>query len=132
VAINNLSDRQYCCVWWIEESKDAYRPDIARSLLARVARHVNPILRERGWRVKRLVESFSPSFAGVCYTNGRDDADAASANIMLNLRTQPSRTCRQFRTFHQVLAVMVSSLWYFSSRPWLHSFSYGTVVFPAS
>lgn len=70
VAINNLSDRQYCCVWWIEESKDAYRPDIARSLLARVARHVNPILRERGWRVKRLLESFSPRFAGVCYTNG--------------------------------------------------------------
>lgn len=51
--INNLSDRQYCCVWSVEVYEDGYRPDVARTLLATVARHVNPILRERGWRCKR-------------------------------------------------------------------------------
>ena len=54
VTINNLSDRQYCCVWWVEVIEDGYRSDIARNLLARVAQHVNPILRHRGWRVSVL------------------------------------------------------------------------------
>ena len=40
VSINNLSDRQYCCVWSVEVYEDGYRPDVARSLLASVARCV--------------------------------------------------------------------------------------------
>jgi len=79
--IHNLSDRQYCCVWHVEVLEDGYRPDVARALLAAVARHVNPILRARGWRVKRLLESCSTSWIGLCTGNGRDDADAASVNI---------------------------------------------------
>lgn len=47
------------------------RPDVARTLLATVARHVNPILRDRGWRVKRLIESASSSWIGLCTANGR-------------------------------------------------------------
>ena len=47
------------------------RPDVARTLLAAVARHVNPILRDRGWRVKRLIESASSSWIGLCTANGR-------------------------------------------------------------
>ena len=38
VSVNNLSDRQYCCVWSVEVYEDGYRPDVARSLLASVAR----------------------------------------------------------------------------------------------
>ena len=63
-SINNLSDRQYCCVWSVEVYDDGYRPDVARVLLSTVARHVNPILRSRGWRVKRLIESASTKWIG--------------------------------------------------------------------
>jgi len=114
VRINNLSDRQYCCVWWVEVYEDGYRPDIARSLLARVARHVNPILRDRGWRVKRLMESSSTKFLGCCLSNGRGDADAASANIQLNVRQQPSKQCRHFRSFAQLLSVMLHEITHIS------------------
>jgi hypothetical protein len=107
VPVNNLSDRQYCCVWSVEVLEGGWRPDVARAMLAAVARHVNPVLRRRGWRVKRLMESCSRSWIGCCTTNGRSDADAASVNIQLNLRRRPDRTCRQFRTFGQVLAVML-------------------------
>jgi len=109
-SINNLSDRQYCCVWSVEVYEDGYRPDFARTLLATVARHVNPILRDRGWRVKRLIESASTQWIGLCTTNGRSDADAASTNIQLNLRVRPDRHCKQFRTFHQILAVMLHEI----------------------
>jgi hypothetical protein len=109
-SINNLSDRQYCCVWSVEVLEDGYRPDMARALLARVARHVNPILRERGWRVKRLMESAATSWIGLCTGNGRDDADAASTNIQLNLRVLPNRQCRAFRSFAQVLSVMLHEI----------------------
>lgn len=105
--VNNLSDRQYCCVWHVEVFDDGYRPQVARALLARVARHVNPILRERGWRVKRLMESASRTWIGLCTGNNRADADAASTNIQLNLRTQPSKFCKTFRSFPQVLSVML-------------------------
>lgn len=37
-SINNLSDRQYCCVWNVEVFSDGYRPDVARAMLARIAR----------------------------------------------------------------------------------------------
>jgi len=110
VSINNLSDRQYCCVWGVEVYEDGYRPDVARTLLANVARHVNPILRDRGWRVKRLIESASSSWIGLCTANGRTDADAASTNIQLNLRVQPDKHCTQFRSFHQILAVMLHEI----------------------
>jgi WLM domain len=110
VPINNLSDRQYCCVWSVEVHEDGYRPDVARTMLAAVARHVNPVLRERGWRVKRLIESTSRSWVGCCFGNGRDDADAASVNIMLNLRTAPDRNCREFRPFSRVLGVMLHEI----------------------
>lgn len=109
-AINNLSDRQYCCVWACEVYEDGFRPDIARTLLATVARHVNPILRERGWRVKRLIESASTKWIGLCTGNGRDDADAASVNIQLNLRVEPSKYCRQFRPFKSILAVLLHEI----------------------
>lgn len=108
--INNLSDRQYCCVWHVEVYEDGYRPDVARSLLARVARHVNPILRARGWRVKRLIESASPNWVGLCTGNGRNDADAASTNIQLNLRVEASKYCKTFRSFRQVLSVMLHEI----------------------
>jgi hypothetical protein len=108
--INNLSDRQYCCVWHVEVYEDGYRPDVARSLLARVARHVNPILRARGWRVKRLLESSSKQWIGLCTGNGRNDADAASTNIQLNLRVAPSKYCKTFRTFSQILSVMLHEI----------------------
>jgi hypothetical protein len=110
VPINNLSDRQYCCVWSVEVYEDGYRPDVARALLAKVARHVNPILRARGWRVKRLIESSSSSWIGLCTANGRNDADAASTNIQLNLRIRPDRKCTQFRSFHQILSVMLHEI----------------------
>jgi len=108
--IHNLSDRKYCCVWSVEEYADGYRPDVARTLLATVAQHVNPILRDRGWRVKRLIESESKKWIGLCTGNARADADAASVNIQLNLRTEPSRHCRQFRPFRSILAVMLHEI----------------------
>ena len=110
VPIHNLSDRKYCCVWSVEPYEDGYRPDVARTLLATVARHVNPILRDRGWRVKRLLESESKKWIGLCTGNGRADADAASVNIQLNLRTEPSRHCRQFRPFRSILSVMLHEI----------------------
>jgi len=109
-SVNNLSDRQYCCVWHVEVLEDGYRPDVARALLAKVARHVNPVLRDRGWRVKRLIESTSRSWIGCCTTNGRNDADAASVNIQLNLRVSPDKWCRQFRTFRQIVGVMLHEI----------------------
>jgi hypothetical protein len=109
-SINNLSDRQYCCVWSVEVYEDGYRPDVARALLATVARHVNPILRERGWRCKRLIESASSKWIGLCTGNNRADADAASTNIQLNLRTQPDKHCTTFRSFHQILSVMLHEI----------------------
>ena len=109
-VINNLSDRQYCCVWSVEVYEDGYRPEVARTLLAQVAHHVNPILRARGWRVKRLMESASTTFIGCCTGNGRHDADAASTNIQLNLRIQPNKSCTVFRTFTQLLAVMLHEI----------------------
>jgi len=109
-SINNLSDRQYCCVWHVEVFEDGYRPEVARALLAKVARHVNPILRDRGWRVKRLMESASHKWIGCCTGNGRDDADAASTNIQLNLRVEPSKHCKVFRSFEQILSVMLHEI----------------------
>ncbi len=109
-TINNLSDRQYCCVWSVEVYADGYRPDVARTLLAKVARHVNPVLRSRGWRVKRLIESSSTQWIGLCTANGRGDADAASTNIQLNLRARPDRRCEEFRSFREVLAVMLHEI----------------------
>lgn len=109
-SVNNLSDRQYCCVWSVEVFPDGYRPDVARALLAAVARHVNPILRERGWRVKRLMESCGRSWIGLCTANARTDADAASVNIQLNLRARPHKRCQQFRSFPQVLSVMLHEI----------------------
>ena len=108
--INNLSDRQYCCVWSVEVYEDGYRPEVARTLLAQVAHHVNPILRTRGWRVKRLMESASTTFIGCCTGNGRYDADAASTNIQMNLRIQPNKHCTVFRTFSQILSVMLHEI----------------------
>jgi hypothetical protein len=108
--INNLSDRQYCCVWSVEVYDDGYRPDVARTLLASVARHVNPVLRSRGWRVKRLIESSSSQWIGLCTANGRGDADAASTNIQLNLRALPDRRCEEYRSFREVLAVMLHEI----------------------
>jgi len=110
VSINNLSDRQYCCVWSVEVYEDGYRPDVARTLLAAVARHVNPVLRDRGWRCKRLIESASSKWIGLCTSNARADADAASTNIQLNLRTQPNKHCTTFRSFRQILAVMLHEI----------------------
>ena len=109
-VIHNLSDRQYCCVWSVEVYDDGYRPEVARTLLAQIAHHVNPILRARGWRVKRLMESASTTFIGCCTGNGRYDADAASTNIQLNLRIQPNRHCTVFRTFSQLLSVMLHEI----------------------
>ena len=109
-VINNLSDRQYCCVWSVEVFEDGYRPEVARSLLAEIARHVNPILRARGWRVKRLIESASSTWIGLCTGNGHNDADAASTNIQLNLRVNPSKHCPRFRSFKQILAVMLHEI----------------------
>lgn len=113
-SINNLSDRQYCCVWHVEVFEDGYRPQVARALLAKVARHVNPILRDRGWRVKRLMESSSRTWIGCCTGNGRDDADAASANIQLNLRVQPNKHCQVFRSFESILGVMLHEITHIS------------------
>ena len=79
----------------------------ARRLLQLVADHVRPVLRDRGWRVKRLLESTSQTALGLCVTNGRTDADAASANIMLNLRVQPFANCPTFFSFGRLLNVMV-------------------------
>lgn len=109
-VIHILSDRRYCCVWSVEVYEDGYRPEVARALLAQVARHVNPVLRDRGWRVKRLIESTSTQWIGCCTGNGRSDADAASTNIQLNLRVNPSKHCRTFRSFAQILAVMLHEI----------------------
>jgi hypothetical protein len=109
-VINNLSDRQYCCVWSVEVYEDGYRPEVARTILASIAHHVNPILRARGWRVKRLIESASHTFIGCCTGNGRYDGDAASTNIQLNLRIQPNKHCTVFRSFSQILSVMLHEI----------------------
>ena len=53
---------------------------------------------------------FCPFLPGLCTANGRTDADAASTNIQLNLRVRPDRRCTQFRTFRQVLAVMLHEI----------------------
>jgi hypothetical protein len=108
--INNLSDRLYCCVWSVEVFEDGYRPEVARALLAKIARHANPILRDRGWRVKRLMESASRKWIGCCTGNGRDDADAASTNIQLNLRVEPNKHCKVFRSFEQIMSVMLHEI----------------------
>lgn len=101
VAVNNLSDRQYFCVWWVEEIKDGYRPHEARELLARVARHVNPILRDRGWRVKRLIESTSRRFLGCCHTNGRGDADTVPPIFNSISVSNPTRIVDNFEPLHK-------------------------------
>ena len=38
-TVANLSDEQYCCVWGVEVYEDGWRPEVARALLAKVARH---------------------------------------------------------------------------------------------
>ncbi|KAJ1445079.1 hypothetical protein M885DRAFT_579845 [Pelagophyceae sp. CCMP2097] len=108
--VNNLRDEQYCCVWAVEVIEDGYRPEVVRALLARVARHVNPILRARGWRCKRLCESTSRYASGVCYSNRRGDADAASTIIQLNVRTSPHKHCQTFRSFGGLLGVMLHEI----------------------
>jgi hypothetical protein len=37
--------------------------------------------------------------------DGRNDADAL-ANILINLRVEPNKQCRQFKGFSSILAVM--------------------------
>jgi hypothetical protein len=94
----------------VEVFEDGYRPEVARALLAKIARHANPILRDRGWRVKRLMESASRKWIGCCTGNGRDDADAASTNIQLNLRVEPNKHCKVFRSFEQIMSVMLHEI----------------------
>lgn len=60
--------------------------------------------------MKRLIESASTQWIGLCTTNGRSDADGASTNIQLNLRERPDRKCKQFRSFRQILAVMLHEI----------------------
>ena len=71
------------------------RPDVARTLLAAVARHVNPILRDRGWRVKRLIESASSSWIGLCTANGRQGEYVLVFDILVYFLTWPMRICTQ-------------------------------------
>jgi hypothetical protein len=62
------------------------------------------------------MESASTRFLGCCVGNGRNDADAASVNIQLNLRRQSNKRCQQFRSFSQVLAVMLHEITHTSIR----------------
>ncbi|GMH69677.1 hypothetical protein TrRE_jg9320, partial [Triparma retinervis] len=75
-VINNLSDPKYNCVWSISVLP-APDSSLVRSLLQLVADAVAPVLRYRGWRVKRLMESVSKNAVGLCTGNGRNDADGA-------------------------------------------------------
>jgi hypothetical protein len=56
------------------------------------------------------MESSSKQWIGLCTGNGRDDADAASTNIQLNLRVEASKYCKTFRTFQQILSVMIHEI----------------------
>ena len=64
-GIHNLSDPKYCCVWNVEVIEDAPRSDEVRRLLQMCADHVAPLLRYKGWRVKRLIETTSTRFQGL-------------------------------------------------------------------
>jgi hypothetical protein len=48
--VHNLSDAKYCCVWNVEVFSQAPRSEEVRALLQKVADHVAPVLRYRGWR----------------------------------------------------------------------------------
>jgi len=49
-------------------------------------------------------------YSTCCYRIFYVDADAASTNIQLNLRVLPDKHCKQFRSFHQILAVMLHEI----------------------
>ncbi|GMH69281.1 hypothetical protein TL16_g05118, partial [Triparma laevis f. inornata] len=106
-GVHNLSDPKYNCVWSVEVIEDAEKSEDIRALLQRCADHVAPLLRYRGWRVKRLIESRSKRFGGLCVGNGRADGDAASVNIMLNVRKYPDKKCTILKSFRQLLGVMM-------------------------
>lgn len=107
--VHNLSDPKYNCVWSVE-ALDVPGKSSVLALLQRVADHVAPVLRYRGWRVKRLMESTSKRFAGLCVGNGRGDADGASVNIQLNVRVRPDPSCTQLRPFRSLLGVMLHEI----------------------
>mmetsp|Transcript_16451 Transcript_16451/g.32751 ORF Transcript_16451/g.32751 Transcript_16451/m.32751 type:complete len:388 (-) Transcript_16451:259-1422(-) len=107
--VHNLSDPKYNCVWSVE-ALDVPGKSSVLALLQRVADHVAPVLRFRGWRVKRLMESTSKRFGGLCVGNGRDDADGASVNIQLNVRVRPDPSCMQLKPFQSLLGVMLHEI----------------------
>ena len=94
-------------MWGVEVYENAPRSSDVRNLLQRAADAVAPVLRYRGWRVKRLCESVSRTAAGLCTTNGRADADATSCVIQINVRTTPDKSCRTLRSYQSVLAIML-------------------------
>jgi len=107
--INNLSDAQYCTVWCIETLPGGSPSSQAaiRALLQQVADHITPLLRYRGWRIKRLLESNSTKWHGLCTGNGRNDADAASVNIQMNVRRNPDIKCNELKSFAQLMGLML-------------------------
>ena len=64
--------------------------------------------------MKRLMESVSKTAVGVCTTNGREDEDACSANIQLNVRVVPSLTCTTLRSFHSLMSVLIHEITHIS------------------
>jgi len=107
---------EYRSVWWTvpldglghDGVKDAASIAEAQRLLARLKRHSDPVLRHYGWTVKHLKEHVGGP-GGMCYHDRQGTAD-----ITLQLRQRPSRQCNAFRSFRQLMGVMIHEMTHIS------------------
>ena len=107
---------EYRSVWWTVPLdglghggvKDAASIAEAQRLLARLKKHSDPVLRHYGWTVKHLKEHVGGP-GGMCYHDNQGTAD-----ITLQLRQRPSKQCNAFRSFRQLMSVMIHEMTHIS------------------
>ena len=107
---------EYRSVWWTvpldglghDGVKDAASIAEAQRLLARLKKHSDPVLRHYGWTVKHLKEHVGGP-GGMCYHDNQGTAD-----ITLQLRQRPSKQCNAFRSFRQLMSVMIHEMTHIS------------------
>ena len=61
MVLHTLAEAQGPKVWEVQELKRQPRREEAREMLQRIAAQVQPIMRRRGWRVRKLSEFYPRS-----------------------------------------------------------------------
>ena len=107
---------EYRNIWWCvpldslghDGVKDEESIETARTLLKKIKRHSDPVLRHYGWTVKHLKEHVGGP-GGMCYHDNQGTAD-----ISLQLRVRPDKQCSAFRPFFSLMGVMIHEMTHIS------------------